>query len=114
MLWEMSLNLDSPPVQMINSMRKGKTELSFPTHVPAVKSQETTLAKQKRIEEGKWNTVKGIASVECEPEGEAIRLRNQKIVEPKDWTFVLLDSFIFQERLFWKKTHSSLKIFSSI
>lgn len=51
--------------------------------------------------------VKGTVSVKYEPEGEAIRLCKQKIVEPEAWTFVSLGSFIFQERLFWKNSQLS-------
>lgn len=52
-----------------------------------------------------------MVSVKHEAEGEAIRLSKQKILEPEDWTSVLLGSFNF------KKgppgiIHSSLEVFS--
>lgn len=109
----MSLNLDSFPTQMINSTRRGKKELSFPTHVPTVKSLIKKLLWQnkKRAEEREQKRVKGMVSVKHEAEGEAIRLSKQKILEPEDWTSVLLGSFSF------KKgppgiIHSLLEVFS--
>lgn len=63
-LWEMSLNLESFPTQMINSMRRSKNELSFPTHVPTVKKLIKKLLWQnkKRAEDRERNRVKGTAS----------------------------------------------------
>lgn len=51
----MSLNLDSFPTQMINSTRKGKKELSFPTHVPTVKKLIKKLLWQNKKELKKGN-----------------------------------------------------------
>lgn len=71
---------------MINSMRRSKKELSFPTHVPTVKKLIKKLLWQnkKRAEEREQNRIKGTASVKHEAEGEAIRLSKQKFLEPED------------------------------
>lgn len=84
-----------------------RTEFFYPRahHEELVK--KLLWQNKKRIEEREWNIVKGTVSVKYEPEGEAIRLCKQKIVEPEAWTFVSLGSFIFQERLFWKNSQLS-------
>lgn len=53
----MSLNLDSFPTQMNNSMRRGKKGLSFPTHVPTVKKLIKKLLWQNKKELKKGNKI---------------------------------------------------------